>query len=433
MNPLKQVERRIRTCLGERVKEPVKFTLARGYRTVLERAWGVRFLAVTGSCGKTTTVELLAAILDREGRVGKCCHVNTAPSIASTILKLTPGRRFCVAEVSGDHPGALERPLKLLRPCIGVVTHVGHDHHTNFHGLATTAAEKGKLVEALPADGVAVLNADDPHVYAMRERTQARVLTYGLSAAAMVRGENVSCGWPQPMALDVVYQETRLRLQTRLFGEHWAYSVLAALAAALAAGVTLERARAVVESFEPVIYRLSPHPTADGVTFISDTWKAPLWTVPVGLNLLKTAQAPRKIVVFGSISDTPRSFEDRYRIVARQALDVADKLLFVGEHSHAALRCRPRRDDDRILAFASLRHLDSFLTGYLRPGDLVLLKGSEKADHLHRLVLARTGGIACWRDDCRKRRYCRDCRHLQTSAGPTIPRDQLVPQGPPAE
>jgi UDP-N-acetylmuramoyl-tripeptide--D-alanyl-D-alanine ligase len=421
VNSWKYAERRLKKWIAERVKEPVEFELARGYRRVLDRVWNVCFIGITGSCGKTTTVELLAAILAREGRVGKCCHVNTAPSMAKTILTLTPRHRFCVSEISGDCPGAMDRPLKLLRPRLAVVTHVGHDHHTNFRSLAATAVEKGKLVEALPPDGVAALNADDPHVYAMRERTKARVITYGLSAEVAVRGENVACAWPSPMSMDICHREQRYRLQTRLFGEHWAYSVLAALAAALAAGVALERALAVVETFGPVLYRLSPHPTPSGVTFISDTWKAPLWTVPASLNFLKTAQAERKIAVFGSISDTPRNFEDRYRIVVRHGLATADKLLFVGEHSDAALRLRPHPDDDRILAFSSLRQLDSFLTGYLRPGDLVLLKGSENADHLYRLVLARTGGIACWQEKCGKLRYCRDCRHLQTPSGPPIP------------
>jgi UDP-N-acetylmuramoyl-tripeptide--D-alanyl-D-alanine ligase len=424
VKPLKRAERRVKKWLAERVREPVKFELARAYRAVFGRH--VCFIGITGSCGKTTTAELVAAILAREGRVGKCCHTNTTPAMAKTILTLTAEHRFCVNEISGDYPGALDRPLRLLRPRIAVVTHVGHDHHGNFRNLTATAAEKGKLVEALPADGVAVLNADDPHVYAMRERTKARVITYGLSAEAEVRGDNVSCAWPSPMSMEVVYHETRRKLQTRLFGTHWAYSVLAALAVARAASVAPEHALAVVETFDPVPYRLSPHPTPGGVTFVSDTWKAPLWTVPASLNFLQAARAERKIVVFGSLSDTPRSFEGRYRIVVRQALGVADKLLFVGEHAHTALRCRPHPDDDRILAFSSLRQLDSFLTGYLRPGDLVLLKGSENADHLHRLVLARTGGIACWQERCGKLRYCRDCRHLQTPSGPTLPQDQPV-------
>jgi UDP-N-acetylmuramoyl-tripeptide--D-alanyl-D-alanine ligase len=419
MDYWKPLEHRLKRWYAERVRGPVQYELARRYRSVLERRTRLCCVGITGSCGKTTTTELVAAVLAQEGRVHKCSHENATPALVKTILHLSPRHRFCVLEVSASEEGAINRATRLLHPRIVVVTNIGQDHYSSFRTLEATAAEKGKLVEALPADGVAVLNADDPHVYEMRRRTPARVITYGLSAGATVRGENVACAWPDPMSLDVTYQGQRLRLQTHLLGEHWAYAVLAALAAGVAAGVALERALPVLAACAPTPYRLSTHPLPGGVTVISDTWKASLWTVSASLDVLKAARAARKIVVFGSLSDTPRSFHDRYKGVIRQALGVADKLLFVGEHAHTALRARP--NDERVMAFTTLRQLDAFLTGYLRPGDLVLLKGSEPADHLHRLVLARTGGIACWREGCRKRRYCSVCRHLQTPSGPTSP------------
>ena len=167
--------------------------------------------------------------------------------VAKTILTVFPWHRFCVNEISAHIPGAMEKSAKLLQPQIGVVTHIGQDHYSNYRNLESTAAEKGKLVESLPVGGVAVLNADDPYVYAMRKRTKAQVITYGLSADAMVRGENVSCAWPRPMSLDVCYAEKRLHIQTQLLGEHWAYAVLAAISTGIAAGVSLESAVQTVE------------------------------------------------------------------------------------------------------------------------------------------------------------------------------------------
>jgi UDP-N-acetylmuramoyl-tripeptide--D-alanyl-D-alanine ligase len=419
VNSLKSMRRRLKRWLAEGVREPVKFELARGYRSVLDRAWNVRFIAVTGSCGKTTTTELAAAALAHEGRVYKCSHANSTRALATAVLCFSPRHRFGVLEVSASESGAIERSIRLLHPRIVIVTNIGQDHYASFRTLEATAAEKGRLVAALPADGVAVLNADDPHVYEMRRRTRAQVITYGLSAEATVRGENVSCAWPDPMSMDVLHLDKRFKLQTRLLGEHWAYAVLAALSTAVAAGVPLECALPAVATCNPTSYRLSPHPLPGGITVISDTWKAALWTVPASLRFLKTARAPRKIVVFGSLSDTPKSFYHRYKAVVPQALDVADKIFFVGQHARTALRVRRRPDDDRVMAFDTLYHLHSFLTGYLQAGDLVLLKGSEPADHLHRLILARSGGIACWRERCSRNRYCNGCRHLQTPAGPT--------------
>jgi UDP-N-acetylmuramyl pentapeptide synthase len=306
-----------------------------------------------------------------------------------------------------------------LKPQIGVVTHIGQDHYSSYRNLESTAAEKGKLVEALPVNGAAVLNADDPYVYEMRKRTRAQVITYGLSGDATVRGESVSCAWPRPMSLDVCYAEKRLHVQTRLLGEHWAYAVLAALSTGIAAGVSLERAVQAVETFDPMPYRMSPHQTPDDVTFISDNWKAPLWSVHASLNFMRTAKAERKVVVMGSISDTPKSFCHRYRAVVRQALDVVDKTVFVGDHARSALRARPRPEDDRVMAFDTLYQLNSFLSDYLKAGDLVLLKGTEYVDHLQRIVLSRTNGMACWREKCGKNRFCSDCRFQHSFFVPT--------------
>jgi len=415
---LQPIERGLKNRVSKPIRLYLKVQLARRYRSALRVFGRACFIGITGSCGKTTATELIAAILAREGRVQKGSHENTALCFARTILAVSPRHRFCVSEISAQMPGVMEESTKLLQPQIGVVTHIGQDHYGNFRSLEATAAEKGKLVEALPANGVAVLNADDPYVYGMRERTRARVITYGLSVDATVRGENVSCVWPTPMSLDVCCAQQRLHVQTRLLGEHWAYTVLAALSAATATGVALERAVQAIETFDPVPYRMSPHETPDGVVFISDTWKAPLWTMPACLDFLRKARAPRKILVAASISDTPKSFYHRYKIVIQQALDAADKIIFVGEHAHSALRARRYPNDDRVMAFDTLYRLNSFLDEYLHAGDLVLLKGSEKADHLHRIVLARTGGIACWREHCGKHRYCSECRHLHSPAGP---------------
>lgn len=393
------------------VTKPVKERLAREIACVYRRTLrNVCFIGVTGSCGKTTTTELVAAILAQEGPVRKSSYENTIRRFAGAVLGVSPSDRFCVAEISGHPTGAIAQANRVLRPRIGVVTCVGGDHYASFRNLEATAAEKGKLVELLPADGVAVLNADDPHVYAMRTRTRARVVTYGLSPEAMVRGENVACVWPERMSLDVSYADVRVHVQTQLVGTHWATTVLGALATGIAAGVSLDKAVAAVEAFPPVPHRMCPHQVPGDVAFIDDAWKAPLWTVSASIDFLRGARAERKILVLGSISDTSKSFYHRYRAVARQALDVADKILFVGEHSDTALRARLHPDDDRIMAFPTLYQANAFLGDYLRPGDLVLLKGTTPIDHMDRLVLARTDGIVCWRHQCGKRYYCVRCR-----------------------
>lgn len=420
----KQMERRFKKRFTRPLKRRLKCGLARCYRVLLSLYGKTIFIGVTGSCGKTTTTELIAAILTREGLVRKGSHENTAIFVAETILSISRRHRFCVSEVSADIPGRIRQITRLLKPHIGVVTSIGQDHYSQYRSLESTAAEKGILIESLPAGGTAVLNADDPHVIAMRNRTAANVLTYGLSADAGVRGENVSAVWPNLLSLDVCFEHKRFPLQTRLLGEHQASIVLAAFAAAMAAGVSPEHAVEAVEAFEPVPYRMKPHAMPDGVTFICDNWKAPLWGLSASLDFMRKAQAKRKIAVIGTISDTPKSFQRRYRTAVRQAADAVDTLLFVGDHARAALGT-PGIEEHRVMAFDTLRQLNAFLNDFLKAGDLVLIKGTENADHLQRLVHTRVKPIACWSEYCKKHSFCADCRDLyavpessaQTAAG----------------
>ena len=419
---LRRLYKPIKLRLKNNVVEPTKIRLlielARGYRSVLKVLGNVCFIGVTGSCGKTMTTELVAAILAKENRVRKRSHANTIEYIAETILAVSPKDRFCVNEVSAHAPGVMQKSANLLQPDIGIVTHIGRDHHSRFRSLEVTAAEKVKLIESLPPSGTAVLNADDPYVYAMRKRAAAKVITYGLSEEAMVRGENVNCCWPNPMSLDICFEGNRYHLQTRLLGEHWAWAVLAALATTLAVGVDLERGVRALEDFGPISSRMSQHTTPDGVVFIRDDKKAPLWTVNACLDFLKNAQADRKFLVVGSISDTPKGESQRYRAVIKQAGGAIDKIFFVGDHAQSALKARANKDDNSIMAFDNLYSLNTYLAGYLKSGDLVVLKGSNTADHLQRLIMARTDSVACWQDNCKRLRFCGDCKHRLTPCVP---------------
>ncbi|MEW6752943.1 MAG: Mur ligase family protein [Candidatus Latescibacterota bacterium] len=394
--------------LAQRAWHGLKIGMALSYRRLLPH---VGFVGVTGSCGKTTTKELIGAILSSRGAGCTSNQATNEPHrVASTVLAVRPWHRYCVHELGGFGPGVLGRSAVVLRPAVGVVTRVAFDHYTAYRGLEATAREKSSLVRALPAGGTAVLNADDPRVLAMAACTAARVITYGLSPEAMVRGEDASCAWPEPLSLTVAHGETRVRVQTQLLGEHWVHAVLAALTAGVAMGVPLPQAVVAVSRVPPVRGRMSPHPMTDGVTFIDDTWKAPLYSVPVALRFLATARARRRIAVFGTISDSPGSCAKRYRKATRQALTVADAVFCVGPWADSAVRVHGAPGPERLRAFGDLHALRAFLREFLAPGDLVLLKGSCGADHLERLVLGWEQDFACWRRDCGRTAYCTDCR-----------------------
>ncbi len=278
-----------------------------------------------------------------------------------------------------------------LKPQIGVVTNVGMDHYSVFGSVDAIAAEKGKLVSALPVNGTAVLNADDARVLAMQSRCAGRVVTYGLSPTAVLRADDVRADWPNRLSFTALYEDQSIRVETQLCGAFWTPSVLAAMAVGQIMGVPLAASADAIRKVPPVEGRMCPVTTADGVTFISDCWKAPQWTIPASLEFMGQAAAKRKIVVIGTISDYPGKAAAKHPRVARQAMEAADFVLFVGAYASKCLTARRHPHDQTLQAFVTVRQLSRFLRDFLQPGDLVLLKGSLKADHLEQLVAAWQG------------------------------------------
>jgi UDP-N-acetylmuramoyl-tripeptide--D-alanyl-D-alanine ligase len=377
------------------------------------------FIGVTGSAGKTTTKDLLYTVLAGRHRCARSADSNNQLySIARTLLGTTPRVQFCVQEVGANMVGDFDPMLALLRPTVGVVTNVGTDHYKSFRGREGVAAEKGKLIACLPAEGVAVLNADDDLVAAMALNCRARIVTYGLVNDADFRGEVVTARWPDRLALKIHHGGDTALAQTRLLGAHQAGNVLASVATACTLGVPLAEAALAVNQHEPLLGRMSVHETARGVTFIRDDWKAPHWTLPKALEFMAEARATRKLIVLGTISDYASNSKRTYRRGVVQALDAADQVLVIGAHASSLLRHFDAAAQDRLWGFDHMQAAAKWLREFARTGDLVLLKGSNSADHLARLPLGMDREVRCWRDRCGWEKFCDHCRLLGQSASP---------------
>lgn len=373
----------------------------------------VCFVGITGSAGKTTAKDLSAHILRS---VGKCystpSSLNYPDGIAKILLKVTPRHRFCVLEVSGGTPGEMDRPLRLFTPNIAVLTIVARDHFKAFKSLEAIAREKGKLVSALPADGVAVLNIDDPLVRAIGENCNRQVIWVGEAEGATLRLRSARSSWPEPLTLEVEYKGELYPIRTGFHGKHLALSVLSALGVALAAGVPLSSAITAIAEVKPAEGRMQAVPTEEGVTFLRDDWKAPHWSFAAPLEFMKEATAKRKILVIGTLSDYSQSASKLYPKVARQALEVGDIVIFVGSHALRASKARRDANNENLHTFTDIDEAATFLNALLEPGDLVLLKGSNKADHLVRLMHNWQKPINCWLSRCGVQNFCGDCPAL---------------------
>lgn len=371
------------------------------------------FIGVTGSCGKTTTKDLIYEVLGSKFRGLRSPRSrNGYLTVFLHVLQTRRRHRFSVVEIASMGPGTIDRVLHLTQPDIGVVMNAGTDHYTAFRGADAVALEKGRLVEVLSAGGTAILNADDPRVLAMASRTRARVITFGFAPGAAIRAENLACSWPEGLRFTAVAGEERAEVHVDFASEVFAYNVLAALAVARVMGMTLADAAAGLRNVKPTAGRLQVIAMPDGVTFIGDYWKASLSSLPPAIDALRRAKADRRIAVIGTLSDYPGAGGQRYRRTAREFFEVADQVVFVGANAVFVEKAFKEFPEGALQAFVRTRDADEYLRRTTRPGDVVLLKGSGKVDHLERLFLNREKPIGCWRHSCGKTIHCQTCRLL---------------------
>lgn len=365
------------------------------------------FIGITGSAGKTTTKDLVVAMLSARGKVASVAESpNDNDALDRLVLRVRASDRFCVAEVGAYRPGCLDRSVRTVKPTVGVLTLIAQEHYGEFRTLEAVAAEKRKLIDCLPADGVAVLNIDDPRVREIGERCPCPVIWVGADAGASIRLRDVSSAWPAPLTLEVEHEGRRHLVRTGLHGKHLAVPVLAALGVAVAVGVPIEEAAVALGQSRPANGRMQIVEGADGVVFVRDDFKAPDWSWQAPLDYLRDARASRKIAVIGSISDSRSDIRTRYTRAARRALEVADLVILVGAQNLSTARAREVCDDGRLKVFRNVRDAAEFLKGEIRSGDLVLLKGTNKQDHLVRIVLHRTREVQCWTMICGRQGFC---------------------------
>ena len=406
---------RIRDLLGDQRVDRSIERIARHWRRSLKKAV---FFGIAGSAGKTTTKELLLGILNQKNRgIGNPGSLNRPTEVATTILRARPKHDFCVVELSEARPADMDEGLALLQPAIGIVTVVGDDHWSAYRSRSAIADEMGKLVESLPVTGTAVLNADDELVFAMVPKCVARVITYGTSPTADLRAMDIDASWPQPLRFTLARGNERADVRTKLYGSHWIPSVLGAIGGGLALGLTLDECVAGIANVEPFDGRMQSVTTGAGVTFIRDDWKAPLWTVDGCFDFMKSARAKRKILVIGTLSDCGAGAPEKYIKVARRAQAVADITIFVGPWASQVLKARRPEAAEALHIFRNVRDAAEYLKSNTRDGDLVLLKGTNKQDHLFRIIMARTDSIACWRDNCERHTLCNECSDRNKPSG----------------
>ena len=334
------------------------------------RRWGRTVIGVTGSSGKTTTKDAIAALLEGFMPVARTRgNLNNEFGLPLSLLRIPDHARAAVVEVGINRPGEMSMLADVARPDIGVVTNIGTAHVGNFASEDEIAFEKGYLIERLGPDGTAVLNADDPRTPALRKRHAGRTETFGIDGAADVRATRVR----DAGTAGVRFELDGLPVAMRLPGRHNVYNVVAAVAALGPLGIGARDLVEPIARLQARAMRGVVH-EAGGVTLIDDCYNANPAAMAAMLQVLRGTSASRRIAVLGEMRELGERSRELHRQVGRAAESAGvDYLVAVGGDAAeiaSAARVPGEFHETPCEAADSLARM-------LRPGDAVLLKASR--------------------------------------------------------
>lgn len=367
-----------------------------------------RFIGVTGSSAKSTTVALLAHILGDEHKTYRQILSNGMPALVGSMNTIRRETDYFVAEVGVGKPGDMQQMADLLSPDIALITMINVEHYSAFRSLEAIAQEKGGIAEVVRPEGCVFLNADDECTAAIAERVKARIVTFGLADNADFQAFDIKAVFPERLQLKVRWRGGVQQISSQFVGEQFWLSCLAAFAIAMEEGVAPDVAAARIAGFKPIINRCGVVSIPGGPTFILDTVKAPLQTLPLSIDLLKGSPAGRKRIVLGQISDYSGNPRSKYRKAYRAAREVFDQVIFYGDHSHRSGASDEDKEAGHFLDFDSVKSISEHIKATAVPGEIILLKGSNR-QHLERIALDWGADVACWEKKCGRAMSCYQC------------------------
>ncbi|MGV9402929.1 UDP-N-acetylmuramoyl-tripeptide--D-alanyl-D-alanine ligase [Streptomyces sp. NPDC003667] len=365
------------------VVEDVQSALGALARHVVHRL-GATLVALTGSAGKTSTKDLIAQVLRRKApTVFTPGSLNNEIGLPLTALSATAETRFLVLEMGARGIGHIRYLAGLTPPRIGLVLNVGSAHIGEFGGREQIAQAKGELVEALPEDGAAVLNADDPLVRAMASRTKAKVVLFGESAEADVRAENVRLTDSGQPSFRLHTPSGASDVTMRLYGEHHVSNALAAAAVAHELGMSAaEIATALSEAGSLSRWRMEVTERPDGVTIVNDAYNANPESMRAALRALAAMGKGRRTwAVLGKMAELGDEALAEHDAVGRLAVRLnVSKLVAVGGIEASWLQLGAYNEGswgEESVHVSDAQAAVDLLRSELRPGDVVLVKASR--------------------------------------------------------
>ena len=359
--------------------------LAAWYRS----RFSIPVIGVTGSVGKTTTKEMVAAALSGAKQVLKTeGNFNSQIGLPLTVFRLESRHEIAILEMGMSEFGEMGRLARIARPNRAVVTNIGLSHIEQLKTQENIRAEKLHIIDCFPPEGALFLNGDDPLLRAVRKSLPCRVTTYGTCADCDFRAADIESDG-ETTRFRLCCPEGEIGIELPVLGIHNVGNALAAAAVALDVGVPLEKAREGLKNYHGVAMRQEIH-RFGGVTVIDDSYNASPDSMKSGLGVLASLPcAGRKLAVLGDMLELGDRSEEAHEATGRAAAGSGvDVLVTVGERARRiAAGAREAGAKLEIASFDGTREAARFLTSRLQAGDALLVKGS-RGMHMEEIVQA---------------------------------------------
>lgn len=385
--------------------------LLRFMASAVIRKYKPRIVGVSGSVGKSSTKEAVFLALSAKFKTRKNLkNYNNEIGIPLTIIGSESGEQsilkwllvfakwlalmilpfrypeILVLEMGVDHPGDMKYLTGFIPVEVGILTNISSSHLEFFKNVEHIAAEKGKLIETLSESGVAILNADDELVFALREKTNARVITYGFKENAQVKASDIMFGYSKDqfgggVSFKLNYEGKIIPMRIAHFlAKHQIYSVLAAIAVSAHFKINLMNVVMFLEKSVSLPGRINLIRGIKNSFLIDDTYNASPASTVTALDILKKMESLRKIAVLGDMLELGKETENSHKLAAQKILEYGIDLFFaVGERMEMAVKELQKNgySPDRIFYFEDPVLAGKKLQQIIREGDLVLIKGSQ--------------------------------------------------------
>ena len=344
----------------------------------VRKSWGGRVIGVTGSAGKTTTKDAVAQVLSARFKVLKSAgNLNNGFGLPLQLLKLEPEHEIAVIEMGMNHAGEIAALAKIAAPDWAVVSNVGPVHLEFFaDGLAGIAKAKYELIEALPENGIAVLNFDDPYVASFGRGLGGRAMFYGMGEGADVRAVRIAETGLEGVAFTVAAGDARAEVQLKLLGRHNVLNALAAIAVGLRSGMTLEECAAEIGKLragdkrgEVIHFR--------GATLINDCYNSNPRALDAMVDALMAMSGERRVVVAGEMLELGSEAEALHAACGRRMAERGVDVVLGVRGDAEALAAAAFAGGVEAAFVAGAAEAGAWLWKNVRAGDVVLLKGSR--------------------------------------------------------